>query len=485
MSYLASFSLTLFIILVIGILVMFVLLTRVKRGESDRLMVITGWVGKGRSAIIRHGGLCFIWPVIQRLRYLSLQPHVVNIKLDGALSKENIRVSLPCTFIIGVDSTNLEVMQAAATRIIDIIDNPREFSNFVQELVFGQMRAVVSSMTIEEINNDRQRFQEHITDSVSKEISKVGLSLISVNIQDIRDEADFIKNLGQKAAAEARAKAQISIAEQERIGATGESENAAQQRAVVAENNFKAIDAENKASQNIAISTAELERIQKEAAAKNASQADITVSNATKEARMVEADNNVAVYRAQTEAKKAEVELAIEQSRLDSEPLAKKMIIEESGRGQAEGERKRKFMEEEAKGITAIFNAKAAGIEKVMKAAGNDPMAALLLSISDDIPGIMGQYAKAISERKIDNLVCIGGGENGDLGGLTRQLLNQVPGVKAILESLGFQTPFLKEIEAVKKNIASVEESVAENNASLHDKIKNGARKTNTTGNFI
>jgi flotillin len=93
-----------------------------------------------------------------------------------------------------------------------------------EDIIFGQFRATIATMYIEEINKDREKFQGSVMDSVEVELEKVGLRVINVNIKDIDDESGYIKALGQKAASEAINQARIDVAEQERTGQIGVAE---------------------------------------------------------------------------------------------------------------------------------------------------------------------------------------------------------------------------------------------------------------------
>ena len=93
-----------------------------------------------------------------------------------------------------------------------------------KEIIFGQLRLTVASLTIEQINQDRESFLESIRKNVEPELNKIGLYLINVNITDITDESDYIDSIGKKAAAEAINQAKVDVAEQEKHGAIGEAE---------------------------------------------------------------------------------------------------------------------------------------------------------------------------------------------------------------------------------------------------------------------
>jgi flotillin len=193
-------------------------LRRYKRCPSDKILVVYGKVaggGRGASAKCYHGGASFIVPVFQDYRFLDLAPMTIDIKLEGALSLQNIRVNTPSTFTVGI-STEPGVMENAAERLLHMdMDHVAELA---RDIIFGQMRVVMATMPIEEINADRDKLIENISSGVEVELKKVGLRLINVNIQDITDESGYIDALGKEAAARAINEAKIKVADQERAG---------------------------------------------------------------------------------------------------------------------------------------------------------------------------------------------------------------------------------------------------------------------------
>ena len=95
------------IIVVVGALVLFTtitaLISRYKRCPSDKILVIYGRTG-GTSAKCIHGGGAFIWPVIQDYAFLDLKPLSIEANLTNALSRQNIRVDVPCRFTIAIST---------------------------------------------------------------------------------------------------------------------------------------------------------------------------------------------------------------------------------------------------------------------------------------------------------------------------------------------------------------------------------------------
>jgi flotillin len=196
------------------------MIRRYRRCPSDKILVIFGRTGEGSAKCI-HGGAAFVWPLFQDYSYLDLTPISIEIPLQGALSRENIRIAAPSTFTVGI-STEPAVMKNAAERLLEL--NQSDVRKVAEDIIFGQFRATIATMNIEEINKDREKFQSSVMESVEVELAKVGLRVINVNIKDIDDESGYIKALGQKAASEAVNQAKIDVAEQERKGQIGVAE---------------------------------------------------------------------------------------------------------------------------------------------------------------------------------------------------------------------------------------------------------------------
>ncbi|HLQ46104.1 MAG TPA: flotillin family protein, partial [Planctomycetaceae bacterium] len=201
------------LVVVIGFTMLMLLSSRYKRCPSNRVLVIFGKVGSGNSARCIHGGAAFIIPLIQDYAYLSLEPIQIAVPLKDALSAENIRVEVPSVFTIAV-GTQPEIMQNAAIRLLGL--NIPQIKQQAEDIIFGQLRQVIASMRIDDINKDRDKFLQCIQHSLEPELRKIGLVLINVNITDIRDESGYIKALGQKAASQALQQARGDVAEQEK-----------------------------------------------------------------------------------------------------------------------------------------------------------------------------------------------------------------------------------------------------------------------------
>jgi flotillin len=231
------------------------LASRYRRCPSNRILVIWG-TGSKSSAQCFHGGGKFVWPVIQDYAYMSLEPLVIEIPLEGALSLNNIRVNVPSTFTVGI-SKDPVLMSNAAERLLGLTQH--QIQEQAQDIILGQLRLVIATLSIEEINKDREKFMSLVNENVAEEINKIGLQLINVNIRDITDSSGYIEAIGKRAAAEAINRAKVEVAEQEREGAVGEAAAFRQRNVRVAEERSLAEQGQKNAEQEQRIAVAQLE----------------------------------------------------------------------------------------------------------------------------------------------------------------------------------------------------------------------------------
>jgi flotillin len=199
----------------VGLSLVSLFVSRYRRCPSNRVLVISGKVGGGESARCISGGGAFVWPVIQEYAYLSLEPIQIDIPLKDALSLENIRVAVPSVFTVAIGHES-DVRQNAAIRLLGLTHE--QIKRQSQDIIFGQLRQVIASMKIEEINRDREAFLHRIQTSLEPELKKIGLVLINVNITDLKDDSGYIEAIGRKAAAQAVQQARGDVAEQEKLG---------------------------------------------------------------------------------------------------------------------------------------------------------------------------------------------------------------------------------------------------------------------------
>ncbi len=471
---------------------------RYKRCPSNRILVIYGKVGGQRAAKALHGGGAFVWPVIQDWAFLSLEPMTIDIELASALSKKNIRVGVPSTFTVAI-STEPDIMNSAAERLLGLRD--QEIAAQARDIILGQMRLVIAMLTIEEINQDREKFLDLVNKNVNFELSKVGLYMINVNIRDITDESGYIEALGKKAAAEAINQAKIDTAQALREGAIGtaaaDKEREVQVAAQVAESNMGQKQAER--DQRIRVASLEAEGISGEANAqrdqeiaiaqqnalaiqgKKQAEADQRIRVAALEATSVAGENKskaeMAAYEATLAEARAEArrrgdvalanasrdvliaEKEEELARMEKEVIAKQMIEMQQVKieAEAEAERIRRIAQGEADAVLAKYNAEAEGLRKVLdaKAAGYQALIescgdrkdiAPALLIIEKLPELVAEQVKAIQNLKIDKITVWDSGDangsgTGSTGNFLKGLIGSLPPIHELADQAGIDLP--------------------------------------------
>ncbi len=421
------------------VLVIFVTLVsmakRYKRCPSDKILVVYGKIsgGKGLSARCYHGGAAFVWPIIQDYQYLDLTPIPIDIKLEGALSQQNIRVNTPSTFTVGI-STEPGVMENAAERILGL--SLGDVQELARDIIFGQMRVVIATMPIEEINTDRDKLIENISSGVEVELKKVGLRLINVNVQDITDESGYIDALGKEAAARAINDAKIKVAEQTRSGEIGRSEAERDQRVQVSSAGATAVQGENEAKITVARSDADRREAEAEAERRAAAAENVKTAQALQESYAAErqAEEARAEREKATQTANIVIPAEIEKRRIETLAEAEAERIRRVKRGEADGILM--VMEAEAKGLMAQLTRKAEGLRDLVASAGGSPELASLLMVTEQLPSLVESQVKAISGLKIDKVTVWDSGNGADGKNATANFLSGLVGALPPLHEL-------------------------------------------------
>lgn len=487
------------------------LASRYKRCPSDKILVIYGKVGTGQSARCIHGGGTMVWPLIQDYAYISLTPMTISIPLQGALSLQNIRINVPSTFTVGI-STTPDIMTAAAERLLHL--NPHQIEEMAKEILFGQLRLTVASLTIEQINQDRESFLESIRKNVSVELNKIGLYLINVNITDITDESGYIDSIGKKAASEAINQAKVDVAEQEKLGSIGESHATREREIKVAENVAGAEKGKKQAEADqrifvqqqesnatigeaaanrekeikVAENRAESDKGQKKAEAdkriyiqaqeaeavegENKAEADIASYNATLAVKEAAALQMGEVAKREAEAEIQKAEYIAEQERLTAKEVVREEIDKKKVEiaAEAEAERVRREAKGEADAILLKYTAEADGVRKVLdsKAAGylalvegcnGDAKSAATLLMTEKIEQIVEMQVEAIRNIKIDKVTVWDSGSGGADGktntaNFLSGMVKSLPPLHEVAGMAGIDLPeYLGEISGKNVNV--------------------------------
>ncbi len=436
-------------ILFLGVLLV---VTRYKRCASDEILVVYGRVRGGRASRCIHGGATMVWPLIQDYKKLSLIPMTINIPLRNALSQENIRINVPSTFTVGI-STDPTIMNNAAERLLHL--KPEQIESMASEIIFGQLRLTVASLTIRQINADRDQFFESIRENVGHELNKLGLNLINVNITDITDDSDFIESIGQKAAAGAVNAAKADVAAANRDGDIGQAEANRARDIEVAENQAAAEIGKKgaDASQRKEVAALEANAIEGE----NTSKASIADYNAQLAEKEAEAMRRAEVARRTAEMEVQKAQYLLEQERLKAEEIVREEIaktqIEIAAEAEAERQRRVAYGEAdavlakyraEAEGIQAVLEAKATGYANLVKSAGGDAKAAATLLMVEKLEDVVAKQVEAISNLQIDKITVwdsAGGNGEGSTANFVSSLIHSLPPVHDVAKMAGVELP--------------------------------------------
>lgn len=478
-------------IVVVAAIVLFVtisiLAARYKRCPSDKILVVYGKTG-GTSAKCIHGGGAFIWPVIQDYAFLDLKPLSIEANLTNALSRQNIRVDVPCRFTIAI-STEHDSMNAAAERLLGL--SPEQIQELAKDILFGQLRLVIATMTIEEINSDRDKFLDNISKNVDSELRKIGLKLINVNVTDIKDESGYIEALGKEAAAKAINEAKVSVAEQEKIGETGKAladrekdtqiaethrdrdvkiaitqkdrevsiavalkdehigkaEADRDTRIKTSEANAIAIKGENEAK--VAIANSEALRREKEAEALRQAVAAEKVQQAMALEMAYQAEQKAEQARSERERSTqyanivVPAEISKQQAIIDAQANAERIRVNAKGEADAIFAK----MQAEANGLFEILTKQAQGYKDVVSAAGGDANKAFQLLLIEKLPELVRTQVEAVKNIKIDKITVWDSGNshgennNSSTANFVSGMMKTVPPLNDLFNMAGLTLP--------------------------------------------
>lgn len=424
------------------------ILSRYRKCPSDKILVIYGKVGsdkngQARSAKCVHGGAAFIMPIIQSYQFMDLTPISINVDLKNALSKQNIRVDVPSRFTVGI-STEPGIMQNAAERLLGLKMN--EIQELAKDIIFGQLRLVVATMEIEEINNDRDKFLVAVSNNVEIELKKIGLRLINVNVTDINDESGYIEALGKEAAAKAINDAKKSVAEKDRDGEIGQANAQRDQRIQVAAANALAIKGENESK--IEVAQSEALRREKEAESMRLATAAeaVQAAKAKEEAYIAQQQAEQTRASLETATQQADIivkaKIAKEQAEIEAEAQAE--VARRTAKGEADALYAK--MEAQARGAQEILIKQADGMRELVNAAGGNADSAIKLILANNMEELMKIQVEAIKNIKIDKVTVWDGGSKGENGKTATAdfisgIMKSVPPMGEMFNQAGMELP--------------------------------------------
>ncbi|MBP9738149.1 flotillin family protein [Candidatus Saccharibacteria bacterium] len=445
-SLLSSTALFLIVVVVVFLLIGMIYSKNYIKVPPNQVAVFTG---RGKQKIVR-GGARFRVPVIERVDIMELEPFNVTVQVADIIAVDGVPVNVDGVGLIKFGSTD----EAIATAVERFLTSDRQgLQRQVQEILAGNMRGIVSQMTIEELNNNREEFRRRVLEEAGSDFQKIGMELDVLTIQNISDSNGYLHSLGRKRIAEvqrdaevgeanAQRDAKIAAAEAKRQGDTAQAEAdaaialAEQERDLTLARVRAEVDAQN--------ATAAQAGPQAEAEARKA----VVVAEAQVQMASEEAQIGVEQKRAEraTEAQRADVIIPAEAQRQalvltaegESSAAVARAEAEAQGtrlQGDAAAEARKAAavahqaeLEAEAEGDRAKLLAQAEGQEKMATALGAFTDEAARLSVLPDLiatlPGIVREAAAPFAQ--ISSMVVMDGGSNGGEGASSR-VANMVP----------------------------------------------------------
>lgn len=228
------------IVLLVVLLVMFTL-SRIKVARSNEAFIVTG--RKGRTTLgtdgsnqtdlsgqkVVMGASVFVLPVVQKLQVLDLSSRRIHVEIQGAVSKQGIRVQLHGVAIVKIGGTE-DAIRAAAQRFLH---QQKEIDDFTREVLAGALRSIVGRLTIEEIIRDRAAFASAVAEEAEHSMTNQGLVLDTFQVQDVLAEGSYLQDLGRPEAARVLKDATIAEA---RARQAGEQERLLAEEAIAVAN---------------------------------------------------------------------------------------------------------------------------------------------------------------------------------------------------------------------------------------------------------
>ena len=418
------------------------------KAPPDTAYIITG-MGKKRILIGKAG---WRMPFFTRVDRLSLRVMQVDVKTSEAVpTNEFINVTVDGVANIKV-SSNPELLTRASEALLGMKQS--ELIALVTQVLEGNMREIVGSVGLKEMVQDRQGVAKKITENVVPDMEKLGIEVVNFNIQNFKDGAGTIENMGIDNVEQIRKNAQIAKANAQRDIAIASSN--AQQEA-----NAVKVEAEKKiAEQNAALAIQQADMKVKADTKKATADAAYLIQQEEQRKVIEIAKTNADIARREKEAELAEKEIAIKERQLDAdikkqadalkyqsekqaeaelikrqkEAEAKKYeAIQEAEAKRAEAEALRFAMEQEAEGIRAKGLAEAEAIEKKAEAQKKMGEASVLEMYLNALPQVVKNASEPLS--KTDKIVMYGDGNSTKIVKDVMNSTNQI--IEGMKESTG------------------------------------------------
>ncbi len=388
------------VVAVIGIIKMCLIIV-----PPNTVAVITGRARPTDSGTtigyrVVRGGRAFRVPLLESVAYMDLRTFSIPVNVQNTFAKGGIPINVQAQANVKIASIPEAVFGNAVERFLGV--HPNEIAKQAQETLTGNLRGVLASLSPEEANEDRTKFEQSLAEEATRDLNKLGLQLDTLKIQQIADEAGYLLAFGRMRTAEVLRNAEIAEANARAETKLVQAE--AEKRSKVAESQNETQIAE--AKNMLRVRRAELEQ-----------QSQIAERTATARAQEAEAQAMRAVESERIELRKLELqvqEVEPARARLQAAQLA---------------------AEADAAPIREDGKAKAEAIQVLLHTMQQSGDAGLQLLVLQMYPELFKTAADAVSGIDIDRMIVMDGGAAG--GGLAQVTNQRLQAMQSLIEGIG------------------------------------------------
>src|SRR5262245_800455 len=428
-----------------------------KVAEPNEALIVSGMRshdlpdgGRGHGFRIVVGRGVFVLPILQKARPLSLDLHEVELDIN-CVTTQGIPVGVKAVVIYKI-ADDYPSISNAARRFLEQED---QMNTLVHQVFAGHLRSIVGSMTIEQMIRARDRLTTETRESSAIEMQKLGLTIDSLQIQEIDDKTGYIANIGAPEAARVAKEARIAQAEADREATEREQEAEALKAAARSQSEIRQAEAIAQANKAKAIAeqagplaeaTARQEVVVQETrvAELEAAKTEQDLQTAVRKPADAEAYKTRTIAEAQRDARIAQAEAQAKEVELGAEADAKRVklaaeanSISTRQNGQAQAAAAEAIGKAEGSAIKAKGVAEAEAIQARAKALAQNQEAVIGQQIAEQLPAIVGEASKAFGN--IGNLTVLNGAEG--MGQLFTQVLGMgaaaIPLLRDMLQENG------------------------------------------------
>jgi len=435
------------------VLFLLVYLSRYRKCGPNEVMVISGR-GKLGFRIVKGGGT-FIVPIVERVDILSLEDMALDVKCEGVYTSEGVPITVDGVAVVKVAPDDESIRTAAEQFLSKQVP---EIANIATQTLEGHLRAILGTLTVEEVYQDREKFAQSVQNVAAVNMANMGMSIVAFTIREVSDRYGYLDSLGRKRTAEVQRDARIGKAQAERDAliksalATQEAEIGkfkAETNVAASKCDFEIKQAQYNMEVNLKKAEAELAgELQKFITGQNVKREEVQVEVVGKQTQIQVAEQEILRMQRSLQAT-IEKQAEAEKYRIEKQASAEKFRQETVGLGEAEAIKTAGLAEAEAKRLTGMAEA---DVIKVQGAAEADAMlkkaeawqsynqAAIIETLVGKLPEIAKTIAESLAQtEKITMIISDKEAGGSKLTANVTNVLAQLPPVIKSLTGVGLK----------------------------------------------